>query len=366
MKFKQVLDVTGANGKKLIEPDPHLAPMIVRLFEWYSTGTMSLKEVARKARAEGLSLRRNGDRIPLSTIHKILRKRIYMGEFDWNGRVYQGVHEPIVSRELWERVQEVLEGRHGKRYRWAKHNFAFSGLISCGHCGCAVVGEIKMRRYVYYHCSGYKGKCPEPYVREEVLERQFTELLDRLTFDAEVLDWVREALTQSHDDERRAHDEAIGRLQVDYAGLQNRVDGMYVDKLDGGIDTASFDRMATAWRSEQAECLRLIEQHQTANQSYMTEGIRLLELARNARRLFEKQEAREKRRLLDFLVSNCFWKDGQLTAEFRQPFDLLADTVTAAAHAQATDESDQAKREIWLGGRDSNPDSTVQSRVSYH
>ena len=184
--------------------------------------------------------------------------------------------------------------------------------------------------------------------------------------DAEVLDWVREALTQSHDDDCRAHDEAIGRLQADYARLQNRVDGMYVDKLDGRIDTASFDRMATAWRSEQAECLRLIEQHQTANQSYMTEGIRLLELARNARRLFEKQEAREKRRLLDFLVSNCFWKDSQLTAEFRQPFDLLADTVTAAAHAQATDESDQAKREIWLGGRDSNPDSTVQSRVSYH
>ena len=43
-----------------------------------------------------------------------------MGEFDWNGRVYQGVHQPIVSRELWERVQEVLEGRHAKRHRRAK------------------------------------------------------------------------------------------------------------------------------------------------------------------------------------------------------------------------------------------------------
>ena len=274
-----------------------------------------------------------------------------MGEFDWNGRAYQGVHEPIVTRELWDRVQEILDGRRAKRRRRARHNFAFSSLISCGHCGCAIVAEIKKARYVYYHCSGYKGKCPEPYVREEVLEQKFSELLDRLTFDAEVLDWVRAALTHSHDDERQAHDEAIERLQAEYTRLQNRLDAMYVDKLDGRIDSASFERLAAGWRAEQADCLRLIEQHQTANRSYMAEGVRLLELASNAQRLFEKQEAREKRRLLDFLVSNCSWRDGQLKAEFRQPFDLLADTATAAARAEATDWSDQAKREIWLGDR---------------
>ena len=162
------------------------------------------------------------------------------------------------------------------------------------------------------------------------------------------------------------HDAAIERLQTEYGRLQKRLDVMYVDKLDGRIDTASFDRMAAAWRSEQADCLRSIEQHQTANQSYMAEGIRLLELARNARRLFEKQEAREKRRLLDFLVSNCSWRDGRLTVEFRQPFDLLADTAMAADNATAANGSDQVKSEIWLGGRDSNPDCTVQSRVSYH
>ena len=141
---------------------------------------------------------------------------------------------------------------------------------------------------------------------------------------------------------------------------------MYVDKLDGRIDTAAFDRMAATWRSEQADCLRSIEEHQTANQSYLAEGVRLLELARNARHLSEKQEAREKRRLLDFLVSNSSWRDSRLTAEFCQPFDLLADTATAATQAKAADWSESAKTEIWLGGRDSNPDYTVQSRVSYH
>ena len=65
------------------------------------------------------------------------------GEFEWNGHLYQGRHEPLASRELWERVQGVLDGRRAKKYRRAKHDFAFSGLIACGHCGCSMVAEIQ-------------------------------------------------------------------------------------------------------------------------------------------------------------------------------------------------------------------------------
>jgi len=158
----------------------------------------------------------------------------------------------------------------------AQEDLAFSGLITCGHCGCAMVGEIKKRRYVYYHCTGYGGKCPEPYTREEVLEREFAAVLDRLAFDDEVLDWVREALRESHADERREHDAAVARLHDEYNRLQGRIDAMYVDKLDGRIDAGFFDRMAAQWRDEQARCLRDIERHQGANQSYLDEGIHLL------------------------------------------------------------------------------------------
>jgi hypothetical protein len=61
-----------------------------------------------------------------------------------------------------------------------------------------------------------------------------------------------------------------------------------------------------------------------ANQVYFDEGIRLLELAQKAGKLFREQPAAEKRQLLGFVLSNCAWKNGQLTAAFRQPFDLLA------------------------------------------
>ncbi len=136
------------------------------------------------ARDAGLVHRKSGTKVPVSTIHAILRNRLYAGRFEWNGKLYQGRHDALVSVELWERVQGVLDGRSAKKLRRVSHDFAFSGLIVCTKCGCAVVGEIKKQKYIYYHCTGYADKCRgEPascrkkYVREELLEAQFTQLL---------------------------------------------------------------------------------------------------------------------------------------------------------------------------------------------
>jgi site-specific DNA recombinase len=107
--------------------------------------------------------------------------------------------------------------------------------------------------------------------------------------------------------------------------------------------------MAAQWRDEQARCLRDIERHQNANRSYLDEGVRLLELAQSACRLFDCQEAREKRRLLDFVVSNCSWKAGELTIELRQPFDILAKATASAAAGVAPAHANSSRSEIWLG-----------------
>jgi site-specific DNA recombinase len=350
------LNITGPDGKKVIATDPAIAPLIAKLFEWYARGDISLKEAARKAHAAGLAYPKSGAKVPVSTIHTILRNRLYTGWFEWNGKLIQGRHGALVPVELWERVQAVIDGRLSNNTRRGRRDFAFSGLISCKQCSCAVVGEIKKQRYVYYHCTGYADKCQgtpascrRKYVREEALEAQFTELLGRLKFDDEVLEWVRDALHASHADERHEHDEAIRRHQAEYKRLQERINAMYVDKLDGVIDTAFFEKMSGRWRDEQNRCLHEIERLQSADQSYMEEGVQLLELAQNAQKLFEQQEPREKRRLLNFVLSNCTWEDGEVVANFRQPFDLLAGATAVAARAAADETAKSAKTEIWLG-----------------
>jgi DNA invertase Pin-like site-specific DNA recombinase len=92
------LNVDGARGKRTIKPDPLLAPVISRIFEIYASGHYSLKQVAKMTRADGLCYRKSGDGVPTSTIQKILRNRIYSGDFDFDGVTYTGTYEPITPR----------------------------------------------------------------------------------------------------------------------------------------------------------------------------------------------------------------------------------------------------------------------------
>ena len=80
---------------------------------------------------------------------------------------------------------------------------------------------------------------------------------------------------------------------------------MYIDKLDGKIGGDFFDRFAGEWGA--AALAAGDRPARKGEQSYMDEGGQILELARNAQRLFKRQAPREKRRLLNFLLSNCSW-----------------------------------------------------------
>ena len=162
------------------------------------------------------------------------------------------------------------------------------------------------------------------------------------------MDWVTEALHQSHADQRRFRDEAIAQLRAEHSKIRNRLDKLYEDRLDGFIEPAFFERKAQEWRQAQKRLTDQIGEHQDSNHNYFQDGVRLLELSKKAYFLFEKQNPAEKRRLLDFVCSNSTWKDQTLTATFRQPFDILAVTNKAWQNEKAAGVDSSDLRQIWL------------------
>ncbi|MFZ7113386.1 MAG: recombinase family protein [Desulfatiglandales bacterium] len=342
------------SGKRFIQPDPVTGPQVRRLFEWYATGNYSLLELARKIHDEGFAFRKSGRKIPKSVVHKILKNPIYYGEFRWAGKTYRGVHEPLISWELFERVQDAMAEKGRRKTGQQKHSWAFQGLLSCGHCGCALVAEIKKNQYVYYHCTGNKGKCPEKWVREEEIARQFGEAIRAIKMDDEVLGWVIAALRESHADEKQYHADQMASLQTQYDKLQRRLDAMYEDKLDGRINQTYYDQKSSTWKKEQDDIFRKMERLQGANRSYLDEGIKLLELAQHAVILYEKQTAQEKRKIINFVCSNSLWKDGRLIPNYRQPFDILAKNNLAYQKEKASFPKKIGLFDIWLPGTDSN------------
>ena len=96
-----------SNRKRIIQPDPVLGPLVQKMFEWYATGNYSLLELTKKYHQEGLTFRKTNRKVPKSVVHKMLKNPLYYGDFCWAGKTYRGIHEPLISKELFDRVQDV-------------------------------------------------------------------------------------------------------------------------------------------------------------------------------------------------------------------------------------------------------------------
>lgn len=88
----------------------------------------------------------------------------------------------------------------------SKHEFTLTGLVHCGHCGSLMVGELKKGRYVYYHCTGNRGRCGDPYVREEQLLRELSGRLSDLVVAPETMVWLEQTMSQSDQTEQGARE----------------------------------------------------------------------------------------------------------------------------------------------------------------
>lgn len=97
------LNLNGPDGKRTIEPDSEAAPIVTGIFVRFAQGHHSVKSLVKDMNSAGVQLR--GRRLQSSVVHQILRKRLYCGDFDWDGRTYTGTHEPLVTRECWQRVR---------------------------------------------------------------------------------------------------------------------------------------------------------------------------------------------------------------------------------------------------------------------
>jgi len=98
-----------------------------------------------------------------------------------------------------------------------------------------MAGELKKGKYLYYHCTGNRGKCPERYTAQEKLTGEFASLLQELVIPQPVLDWLGDALLESDRTEHAARWQTIDRLRARYEQLDARIETMYTDKLDSRI-----------------------------------------------------------------------------------------------------------------------------------
>ena len=348
------MNVEGPNKKRIIVLDEMLAPLVKIMFELYATGLYPTKDLAKEATRIGLVHRKSGNKLGKGVMYDLLNNPIYYGDFYWKGVLYNGTHTPIISKELFDKVQLVFNRRSSCPTGRQKHDFLFHGLMTCGHCGCALVAEIKKEKYVYYHCTGNKGKCPEKYTREEVLDQKFMESLKRIQLDNDVVDWIVEVVNSSTAEERAQREVQLAALNQQKQRMESRLEKMYLDKLDGVLEDEEYRRLSNKSRGELTNLKFSLEQLQRQNEVKAMDGSRVLELAQKAATLYSAQISDEKRKLLNCVHSNSTFAGGELTVNYRKPFDMIAVSNLEYQKEKATFPKKNGLFEIWRPRVDSN------------
>lgn len=315
------------SDKKLAIIDEETAPLLRRAFELYSEGGISLERLRYKLNEEGFIYRSEKPIMGKNHLERLLKNVFYKGSFKFSGKYYSGLHEPLVSKELFAMVQEAFK-KDGKPLYRNEHEFIFANLMTCGSCGCTITAEIKKGKYVYYHCSWGKGKANcdhKDYIRQEKLEEQFYELVKRISVTNEQRGWIIKALKQSLEEENMFIEEKVSNLQAQSKKLRDRINKIYVDKLDGVINEEFWYEKHRKWNEELATISNLIDSFNKANDQYLQTGIQILELVNNTHDLYLEESPEEKRKMLKMLLSNCTLKDGKISYTYKKPFDLLAE-----------------------------------------
>jgi DNA invertase Pin-like site-specific DNA recombinase len=351
-------NVVGPDGKRTIEPDPDDAPVITRLFERFACGNASIKMLAR----EFPTIR--GRRFFPAQIHQALRKRIYTGDFDFDGITYRGTHTPLVSRETWERVQAILDGRTSNKSGPRGRQFTLTGLIQCGNCGCLMVGELKKRRYTYYHCTEGRGQCSDPYVREEQLLGEVARTLKQLVIAPATLSWLRESVVEYDKTEAGARAEALKRLKGEHARLRARIETMYLDRLDGRITAEFFDQKSKEWHDQQKEIEGRMLKLETTVLRSATEAVQIMKSVSDSCARFPEAQPEQQRAIARSLLKNATWKAGKFESALKSPFDVLALSNSVSQRKDREINGSGREIEIWLPGMDSNHEETSFSITS--
>lgn len=173
--------------------DPARAPIIKKMFEKVAYEKWSGRKVYHWLKFELNFKTITGNKnLTLGNIYMILQNHFYYGVFEYpkkSGNWYTGKHEPIITKELFDAVQNQIKSQF---IRSESKEFAFTKLMTCGLCGSGITADEKFKkqkngnvhRHVYYGCTKVRDRdCKCGYINEVDLIKQFEELIEKIDID---------------------------------------------------------------------------------------------------------------------------------------------------------------------------------------
>ena len=345
---------------RTIVPDPQKAPLVKMAFELYATGQYSFERLRDTMTAKGL----HGMYVSMmshSRYQHMLHNPFYYGVFFWNGEMHEGAHTPLITKDLFDKVQEVMT-RRSKPSPVRLKTYVYRGLFHCGECGCVITMETQ-KGHNYLRCTKRVSDCSQRYLREEAMTPQIASALRSASLPDDIADWLIRELNARQEDAARACEEARAKLAREIENIDKKLDRLTAAYLDAGAFTAAeFRKRKEDGLNRKRKVVDGMNALDRQRNSRFEPIIRFVNGSKQLKYIAGRGDPKEMRTEIEKIGSNLQVRDRKLNWVPRQAWQLVV-AQGSFAHVNAAPEISSAafcgKTHLtatkWSDG-ESNPD----------
>ena len=312
-----------------IDIDPEKGPLVKKLFTEYATGKYCVRSLVELAEKWGLRSI-HGKKIVKSGMHLLLSQTAYYGVFRHGGEPHQGVYEPLISKELFNRVQSVLRDRSKPRKRTWSHTYR--GLLKCGECGCAITAETKHKHYkgtnrdadyTYYRCTKKHGRCFQRAIKGDVLEEMFNKMVENISIDKEAWDLGVKLLRKKYEAELGQQDKIRQNWQREYNSVKEKLGKLLEMRMKEEITAEEYLQAKQDMLSEQSNLKEKLDDEHGGSMQWLELAEKFFENCYQGREIMKSDDSEVKKALIQTIGSNLVLKDEKLGFTLKKPYDVL-------------------------------------------
>ena len=317
--------------KRTVEPDRQTFKKVKEILEAFGTGHYGLTAIQRKAFSLGL-VGRDGRKLHLASIRCVLTKPFCYGMFRDHGELHQGTHKPMISKMLFDTIQQALIQNGKPRLNMKDKGFQFINFATCAECGYAITAERHIKAsgltFVYYHCT-WKNKAlkceNKSYVREERFASQIKVLCQKVSLPDEWRDKFFAKLEEWKKEQDSSGGVFAKNARVVLKSMQTKQQRLTEAYLAGALELAEYQANKNTMVSEKKTLEEKLE-------NFERKGNHWLELTRNwileanqAQNLAKQENFGEIKAFLKSIGLNRSLRDGRMEIKFKEPWNNLAD-----------------------------------------
>ncbi|OYN77683.1 recombinase family protein [Mycolicibacterium sphagni] len=322
---------------RTVAVDPDRAPQVQWIYEAYGSGEWTMTQIREELeRRDVTSLprpKRPPRPIATSHIEVILKNRYYLGEVKFEGAWHQGKHEPLVTEDLWQRVQSIRESRVRTKEKPQQHAHWLKGTVACGHCGETLGIEVVVNgtgvRYPYFYCLGRKMRrtnCDFRAIAVTSVEELVADHWRTRRLTDKQIDRVRVLVAEYVDTLLPERDKRLRTAQRVIAKLTNERDMLLRAHYAGAVPLSQLrseqDRIAAAL----AVASRDLDQRQMTRDQLSAGLERALDLLRNPHQAYACSDSVGRRAMNQAVFDRLYIHDDEIKdAQLTELFDRLLD-----------------------------------------